>query len=412
MIKERDLLRMLNQAYYKQPEATKKDIMEAVTMYRALDVLTEKFVFNDGSSKDLVNLQGTIPVVYKGNTYHIPVCLWIVDTHPSNAPMCYVKPTPDMHIKVSRFCDHNGKIYLPYLHDWQPNESDLIGLIQVLIITFGEYMPVYSKPKTAAQTTPYPVSQPYMPPTVNPGSAGYPGAYSANNQPGAFPPYPTGNAFGGYPGVYPPASSTASNTPYPSFPSMPTPYPPMGGQAAGGYNPSYNQGTGTITEEHIKASLISAVEDKVRRRLQERVNQIQAEIQTLNRTKQELTEGQTKIKEIISKLEAEHTEMTRNLETLKEKDAELDKCLETIEKAGEINIDDAVMTTTPLYRQLLNAYCEEAAIEDAIYYLGEALRKNVIDLEVFLKYVRQLARRQFTLRALMQKCRQKAGLAC
>lgn len=62
--------------------------------------------------------------------------------------------------------------------------------------------------------------------------------------------------------------------------------------------------------------------------------------------------------------------------------------------------------------RLLNAYCEEAAIEDAIYYLGEALRKNVIDLESFLKYVRQLARKQFTLRALMQKCRHKAGLAC
>lgn len=93
------------------------------------------------------------------------------------------------------------------------------------------------------------------------------------------------------------------------------------------------------------------MEDKVRRRLQERVNQIQAEIQTLNRTKQELTEGQTKIKDIISKLEAEHAELTRNMETLKEKDAELDKCLETIEKAGEVNIDEAIVTTAPLYRQ-------------------------------------------------------------
>lgn len=61
--------------------------------------------------------------------------------------------------------------------------------------------------------------------------------------------------------------------------------------------------------------------------------------------------------------------------------------------------------------RLINAYAEEAAIEDAIYYMGEALRSGVIDLEVFLKQVRQLARKQFMLRALMQKCRQKAGLA-
>lgn len=60
--------------------------------------------------------------------------------------------------------------------------------------------------------------------------------------------------------------------------------------------------------------------------------------------------------------------------------------------------------------RLLNAYAEEAAIEDVIYYLGEALRTNVIDLELFLKHVRQLSRKQFMLRAIMQKCRQKAGL--
>lgn len=61
----------------------------------------------------------------------------------------------------------------------------------------------------------------------------------------------------------------------------------------------------TITEEHIKASLISAVEDKLRRRIQERVNQHQAEIETLNRTRHELLEGRAKINDIISKLERE-----------------------------------------------------------------------------------------------------------
>lgn len=43
-----------------------------------------------------------------------------MDTHPVNAPMCFVKPTPDMQIKISMYVDHNGKIYLPYLHEWVP----------------------------------------------------------------------------------------------------------------------------------------------------------------------------------------------------------------------------------------------------------------------------------------------------
>lgn len=60
--------------------------------------------------------------------------------------------------------------------------------------------------------------------------------------------------------------------------------------------------------------------------------------------------------------------------------------------------------------RILNAFAEEAATEDAIYYMGEALRRGVIDLDVFLKQVRTLSRKQFILRALMHKCRQKAGL--
>lgn len=44
----------------------------------------------------------------------------LMDTHPYNAPLAYVKPTSDMQIKVSMYVDYNGKIYLPYLHDWNP----------------------------------------------------------------------------------------------------------------------------------------------------------------------------------------------------------------------------------------------------------------------------------------------------
>lgn len=48
-----------------------------------------------------------------------------MDTHPYNAPLAFVQPTSDMQIKVSMFVDHNGKIYLPYLHEWNP-VSDLV----------------------------------------------------------------------------------------------------------------------------------------------------------------------------------------------------------------------------------------------------------------------------------------------
>lgn len=43
-----------------------------------------------------------------------------MDTHPNNAPLCYVRPTADMVLKVSRTVDHSGKVYLPVLHFWDP----------------------------------------------------------------------------------------------------------------------------------------------------------------------------------------------------------------------------------------------------------------------------------------------------
>lgn len=402
-------------AKYKNISQTKKDVIDVLNNYRSLTHHLQKFVFNDGSTKELFNLDGTIPVVYKGNTYHIPICIWLTDTHPQNAPMCFVKPTPTMQIKVSMYVDHNGKIYLPYLHDWQPNSSDLLGLIQVMIVTFGDQPPVYSKPK--GQVAPYPTSS-FMP---QPGGGGGNNANSflpypaAGGGGGAFPSFPPNNNFGQYPPYMPnagatgpgpapgPSGSAGGYPPYMNFPQVPG--------YSSGYNPGNPSQTGTITEEHIKASLISAVEDKLRRRVQEKVNQCQAEIETLNRTKQELVEGSSKIEAIIARLQREQTEIKKNILILRDKEQELEKSLESLEQSEGIDVDEAVVTTAPLYKQLLNAYAEEAATEDAIYYLGEALRSGVIDLEAFLKHVRQLSRKQFMLRAIMQKCRQKAGLA-
>uniref|UniRef100_A0A182JGT1 UEV domain-containing protein n=1 Tax=Anopheles atroparvus TaxID=41427 RepID=A0A182JGT1_ANOAO len=393
-IDENALGRMLSS--YRDPTTTKKDVLNALRIYHGLQHRVEEYVFNDGSTKHLLNLHGTIPVKFKGNTYNIPVCIWLMDTHPRNAPICYVKPTPDMRIKVSAYVDFNGKIYLPYLHDWNPKSADLLDLIQIMSVTFGEVPPVYSKgPET------------YTPPSYIPPTPATSTSYMPPYPTQQFPQYPGAGA--GYNNYVPPGAGSAM--PAYGMPSygMPT-YPPAPG-AMGGATQGVNQGTGTITEEHIRASLISAVEDKLKRRVQEKVNQCQAEVQTLKRTQQELTEGQTKIKDILSRLERDEKELTKSITVLKDKEKDLERALESLENVESIDVDEAVTTTAPLYKQLLNAYAEEAAIEDATYFMGEALRSGVIDLEVFLKQVRQLTRKQFMLRALMQKCRQKAGFA-
>lgn len=377
---------------YQNPEAVYRDISSAVNHYQGLLPQQENYTFMDGTTMELVNLSGTIPVNYRGSTYNIPICIWLIDTHPKNAPICYVKPTPDMSVKVSMFVDQNGKIYLPYLHDWAQNGSDLLGLIQVMIVTFGEQPPVFARPKSD-NNLPYPA---YSPKPPGFGSPPYP----------TSTPYPPSSVVsGGYP-PYPPSSNAFQS--FPPYPNSPfPPFPPTSNFGS----PTPPACTGTIKDEHIRESLITAIEEKLLRKMKEQFMQNQAELQTLKRTQDELKQGKTKLDVMLNRLEKEQKDLDKNVTVLKDKEQELNTAIEKIGNQESIDVDDAVTTTAPLYKQLLNAFAEEAALEDAIYYMGEALRCGVIDLDVFLRQVRALSRKQFMLRALMQKCRQKAGLA-
>lgn len=96
-----------------------QETTSVITQYKDLKPVMDSYVFNDGSSRELMSLSGTIPVPYRGNTYNIPICLWLLDTYPFNPPICFVKPTSSMTIKTGKHVDANGKIYLPYLHEWK-----------------------------------------------------------------------------------------------------------------------------------------------------------------------------------------------------------------------------------------------------------------------------------------------------
>uniref|UniRef100_A0A8C5MIU9 Tumor susceptibility 101 n=1 Tax=Leptobrachium leishanense TaxID=445787 RepID=A0A8C5MIU9_9ANUR len=360
---------VLQSRTYKYRDLSTREILNVTSLYRDLKPLMDSYVFNDGSTRELLNLTGTIPVPYKGNTYNIPICLWLLDTYPFNPPICFVKPTSTMTIKTGKHVDANGKIYLPYLHEWKHPPSDLQGLIQILIVVFGEEPPVFSR---SAPPTQYPM----YPATGPPNSDGFP-VY----------PYPQG-------GPYPPTSG----------PQI-FPQPPVS-------QVSNSARDGTIGEDTIRASLISAVSDKLRWRMKEEMDRAQAELNALKRTEEDLKKGHQKLEEMVTRLDQEVTEVDKNIETLRKKDEELGAVVEKMESQSEYrDIDEVIVPTAPLYKQILNLYAEENAIEDTIFYLGEALRRGVIDLDVFLKHVRLLSRKQFQLRALMQKARKTAGLS-
>ncbi|XP_054581518.1 ubiquitin-conjugating enzyme E2 variant 3 [Eptesicus fuscus] len=129
---------------YKFRDLTVEELKNVNMFFPHFRYSMDTYVFKDSSQKDLLNFTGTIPVMYHGNTYNIPIRLWILDSHPFAPPICFLKPTANMGISVGKHVDAQGRIYLPYLQNWSHPKSVIVGLIKEMIAKFQEELPLYS----------------------------------------------------------------------------------------------------------------------------------------------------------------------------------------------------------------------------------------------------------------------------
>ncbi|KAJ2857247.1 suppressor protein stp22 of temperature-sensitive alpha-factor receptor and arginine permease [Coemansia erecta] len=110
----------------------------------------------------LLCLHGTLPVVFNGSTFNIPVVFWFPRDFPDKAPMAYVTPTRSMFVKVGNHVDARGRVYHPYLESWSESSS-LLELFDNLIRVFSAEPPVFSRPPGSAVPMSSGVSgQPHM----------------------------------------------------------------------------------------------------------------------------------------------------------------------------------------------------------------------------------------------------------
>jgi len=391
------LMRQHMHGKYPHMEMAIRDINNAILHYKDLKVKFEKFHYNNGDSKDLINLDGTIPVIYKSVLYNIPVVLWIQEQHPYQPPICFVQPTSTMQVRQGKHVDMNGCIYLPYLKSWHASTHSLIGCIQMMIAIFSKETPVFSKQPRVPQTQqnfqpmhrlPYPSYTPQGPPTTS---------YQPAMPPRAPYPMPGPSRTPYMPPLLP----------YPNYPTgQPTPNMPFPTPS-----PIGNKVDNQLDNNMVLASLRSAVNDKLKRRLRDTYSQAERELANFKKTENELKQGQAKVNTIVSTLNEEIANADSAAFSLKEKSEELIKEIKTLEqKHDELEPDDYVMATTPLYRQVVSSYAKEQALEDIIYHLSVAHHKEKLDLDTFLKHVRSLYREQFMLRATIEKARKTANL--
>ena len=78
---------------------------------------------------------------------------------------------------------------------------------------------------------------------------------------------------------------------------------------------------------------------------------LQAEMDALKKTSDDLNSGKQKLENMLQRLEREQNEVERNITLLQEKDEEIKEVLAKMENREEVDIDDAVVPAAPLYRQ-------------------------------------------------------------
>ncbi|XP_063294046.1 ubiquitin-conjugating enzyme E2 variant 3 isoform X1 [Pelobates fuscus] len=129
---------------YKFRDLTVEELKDVYKVFPNFVYSIDTYTFKDGSQKDLLNLTGTLPMKFQGNLYNIPICLWLLDSHPFAPPICFLKPTDTMGIRVGKHIDAQGRIYLPYLQSWSHPKSSIIGLTKEMAMKFEDELPLYS----------------------------------------------------------------------------------------------------------------------------------------------------------------------------------------------------------------------------------------------------------------------------
>ncbi|XP_077591988.1 tumor susceptibility gene 101 protein [Stigmatopora nigra] len=136
--------KMLPKTYLRSHVAN--EIYAALIHFKNLAPIVDKYIYNDGTTKVLMSLTGTIPILFNDKNYNIPIKVWLEESYPQSAPICYVRPTREMVILQGNYISCNGDVLLPYLKEWKQGNCDLVSLLQVMVATFGDNPPICMRP--------------------------------------------------------------------------------------------------------------------------------------------------------------------------------------------------------------------------------------------------------------------------
>eukprot|EP00555_Chaetoceros_dichaeta_P012607 CAMPEP_0198272726 /NCGR_PEP_ID=MMETSP1447-20131203/54311_1 /TAXON_ID=420782 /ORGANISM="Chaetoceros dichaeta, Strain CCMP1751" /LENGTH=405 /DNA_ID=CAMNT_0043966079 /DNA_START=36 /DNA_END=1253 /DNA_ORIENTATION=+ len=370
---------------YRDPNRVSRDATGLLTssVGNNLRPKISNLVENNGVSSNAMLLTGTIPMIYMGGKYNIPIEVYLPPKYPLQPPVAYVRPVPSMMIKEGhQHVGSDGMVYMPYLHNWHSNSHNLSALCTHMSNYFGTDPPLFARP----------VGQPLSNSYVRP---------SATHQPPRYEDVQQDQARIDALNEEMRAANIAAD---------------VARQAERAEQEAARQ---KITAEREQLSLINQAKAQLR-------NKVEYELRNFDDTCRRDIELRLKEQLMLEKsanyivgvsgdsksgqmeyLSSKKIELENHHEQIDELTEKLNGFITTVKEhtasSEEIKVDDLVLPIDILSGQMLALSAENAAISDTLFFLDKGLAKGIIALNVHLKAVRRLAKRQFLVKAHLLK---------
>ncbi|CAM8963924.1 unnamed protein product [Rhodiola kirilowii] len=322
----------------------RQHLLALVEAYPSLRPQTATFAHNDGRTVNLLQAEGTVPMLFQAVTYNIPVVIWLTDSYPRHPPCVYVNPTRDMVIKRPHpFVNPSGMVAIPYIHNWIYPSSNLVDLARNLSEMFARDPPLYSRP-------------PVNPPTP---------------------------------------SSNLSSSPSAARPLIPSP--------SRQYSPS--EDPAEIFKRNAINKLVQMAHKDIVSLTNTREAEMEGMFNAqaaLRQREQQLSKG---LRDMLYEKEALEQKLQMVVMNADILEAWLTENADKVHKLDDLDVDNVFQPSDTLSKQMIDSTSLDLAIEDTIYSLDKAAQDGVIPFDQYLRTVRSLSREQFFHRATASKVR-------
>ena len=401
---------------YRDPARVNRDasalLKSSVGAY--LNPIAAVHVDDTGTRTTVLVLQGTIAIHYRSNTYQLLMDMYMVPGYPHRPPICYVRLAPQMYLKEHhKHVGSDGKVYLPYLSEWNAASHNLVELTVAMSSVFSADPPVFSRSSKSGSSTA--------------STAATTAATTTTTQQQQPPPF---------------SQSLSSSSYAASTQQQQQQTPPMNSWRA-----QQQQLEALMAKEAAEANAAAETARLAEQREREQEQRAAQEIQTLQQratvrvtnylheqarlTQQYATDDARDAQQLelypLSKLQDDVRKLREHKERLEQQTHIVDTQTEAIQAwihaarssqqskkqtakqtadDDDTPVDELVAPVSAIHAQMLDLAAENAAIADALYNLDAALFRQDLQSEAHLKLVRQLAKQQFYVRAHLLKISQ------